>query len=70
MERTQRAVRGRSRRAPLRENERTSMGAPSERIQHMKDEIMDAAPVIAALLFCAWGWRFVALLVGRVMGWC
>jgi len=36
----------------------------------MKDEIMDAAPVIAALLFCVWGWRFVALLVGRLAGWC
>ena len=46
------------------------MGAPSERIQHVKDEIMDAAPVIAAFVFCVWGWRFVALLVGRVMGWC
>lgn len=31
---------------------------------------MDAAPVIAAFIFCVWGWRFVALLVGRVMGWC
>ena len=31
---------------------------------------MDAAPVIAAFVFCVWGWRFVALLVGRLAGGC
>lgn len=40
------------------------------RIAKVRDEILDAMPVALAILFVVWGWRPVALIIGRLMGWC
>lgn len=36
----------------------------------MPTEVRDAVPIAFGVWFCVFGWRVVALAVGKLMGWC